>query len=141
MGSLLLLLGCSEPFVMIPGGRLSGTTQPVPESWRFTDAHEDVQLETRPADPYSVNVWVVAVGDDLFVASGRGAESAWARHIAADPNVRLRVGDDIYELRAVEADTKLDRRRFTAALSRKYDDYEPDEEESARAILYRLEPR
>ena len=107
MGSLLLLLGCGEPFVMIPGGRLSGTTKSVPENWRFTDAHEDVQLETRPADPYSVNVWVVAVGDDLFVASGRGAESAWAQHIEADPNVRLRVGDDIYELRAVEADTKL----------------------------------
>ena len=115
--------------------------KPTPSSWDFTDRFEDVQLETRPGDPYSVNIWIVAVGNKLFVAAGGGAESAWAQHIAADPTVRLRVGEDIYLLRAEPTTDPLDRRRFLAAAKRKYDGFEPDPEDADRAILFRLEPR
>ena len=98
--ALLFALGCG-PLVMVPGGELSGTVKPAPSDWSFTDSVETVQLETRPEDPYSVNVWGVAAGDAFYVASGRGESAAWAKHIAADPRVRLRVGEDLYELSAV----------------------------------------
>jgi hypothetical protein len=100
-----------------------------------------VQLETRPSDPYSVNIWGVAMGSDFFVVSGRGMEAAWAQHIEADPNVRLRVGDDVYELRAVRVEATADRDLFLAALSKKYEEFDASEEQPSEATLYRLEAR
>ena len=136
--SLFSLLAC-DPLVMIPGGRLSGDTKPVPASWAFTDAVETVQLETRPGDPYSVNIWGVAAGDDFYVASGK-SDNTWAQAIAADDRVRLRVDGSIYELRAVRDDTTEGRDRFLAAAQAKYD-FEPEPDQAADAVLFRLVAR
>jgi hypothetical protein len=131
-------LACG-PLVMIPGGRLSGTVAPVPDDWSFSDDVETVQLETRPDDPYSVNIWGVAVGDEFYVASGK-SDNAWATHIAADDRVRLRVDESIYELRAVRDDSADGRERFLAAAKAKYD-FEPDPEQTSDAILFKLVAR
>jgi hypothetical protein len=136
---LLLVLGCG-PLVMIPGGSLSGDVQPVPADWSFTDEVETVQLETRPDDPYSVNVWGVGVGDTFYIASGRGIDAAWAEHIEANPNVRLRVGDAIYELAAARTTDPAELDAFLAAAKEKYD-FEPEPEQRETAVLYRLTPR
>ena len=133
--------GCSGPLVMLPGGELSGNVKPVPADWSFSDAFEDVQLETRPGDPYSVNVWGVGVGSQFFIASGRGMDSAWARHISEDPRVRVRIGEDLFELQAVRSEDAGDRERFLQAAKRKYDGFEPDEEQAAEAVLFVLGPR
>jgi len=58
-----------------------------------------MQLETRPENPYSVNLWGVAVNHNMYVASD-GGDSTWARAIDEYPAVRLRINDDIYRLRA-----------------------------------------
>jgi hypothetical protein len=131
-------LACG-PLVMIPGGRLSGTVAPVPDDWSFSDDVETVQLETRPDDPYSVNIWGVAVGDEFYVASGK-SDNAWATHIAADDRVRLRVDESIYELRAVRDDSADGRERFLAAAKAKYD-FEPDPEQTSDATLFKLVAR
>ena len=140
-GLLVLSIGCGGPLAMIPGGKLSGTIQPVPTDWAFSDEFEDVQLETRPSDPYSVTIWGVADGARFYIASGRGLESTWAKHIEADPDVRLRVGENVYELRALRTDDPQDRVRFLAAVKKKYDGFEPDEDQAAAAVLYHLESR
>ena len=129
------LLGCG-PLVMIPGGRLAGDEKPVPADWSFSDAVETVQLETRPADPYSVNIWGVGVGPDFYVASGR-ADNAWARYVLEDPRVRLRIEGSVYVLRAERDDSAEGRERFLAAALAKYD-FEPDPEQASEAILFRL---
>jgi hypothetical protein len=131
------LLGCG-PVVMIPGGALSGPVREPPASWAFTDEVETVQLETRPDAPYSVNIWCVRVGDALFVGGAR--ESTWTRNAAADPEVRLRVDGDVYELRAIEATSDEEAEGFLAAVASKYD-RELDPELRAEAILFRLTPR
>ena len=141
LGLLMFCLGCGSPIVMLPGGSLSGTVVPTPTDWTFTDATETVQLETRPDDPYSVNIWGVAMERDFFIVSGRGMQNAWAQHIEADPRVRLRVGTQIYELWAEVSRDPADRERFLAALSAKYDDFEPDEAEASDALLFRLVAR
>lgn len=137
---LLLLLGtaCGGPIVMIPGGELAGPVEAVPDSWAFSDAHEDVQLETRPDDPYSVNVWGVATGDAFYVAGSD--ENRWAAYIEANPMVRLRIDGSIYELTATATDEEAELDAFLAAVKTKYD-WEPDEEQRAGATLFRLEPR
>jgi hypothetical protein len=141
-GSLLLalaLVGCG-PLVSIPGGELSGDLAPTPTDWAFTDAVSTVQLETRPSDPYSVNVWAVAAEGALYIAAGSGAESAWAGHIQADPRVRLRVEESIYELKAVRTEEEADRTAFLEAAKRKYD-FDPAGEDTESAFLFRLVPR
>ena len=135
-----LCFACGDPIVMLPGGELSGTVKPVPSDWSFSDAVEEVQLETRPDDPYSVNIWGVAVGERFYIASGDGMEAAWAQHIAEDPRVRLRIGEDLDELRAKRARTPRDRDAFRAAAKKKYD-FEPDEEQERDAVIYRLYAR
>lgn len=136
----LLALGCG-PTGPLPGGKLRGElASEVPTDWAFADAVKNVQLETRPSAPYSVNVWGAGIGKFFYLASGEGGESAWAQHILADPDVRLRVGDTIYELRAVRVEDDAQRERFLAALKRKYD-WEPEPEAPEQAWLFRLEPR
>lgn len=101
--AMLAVAGC-EPLFVFAGGRLAGTEQPMPPSWEFTDAIDTVQIETRPADPYSVNVWGAQVDGSFYVAASDAGDAAWARAIEADPRVRLRVGEDIYPLLAVRTE-------------------------------------
>ncbi len=136
---LFMLLGC-DPIVMIPGGRLSGDATAAPSDWGFTDATETFQLETRPADPYSVNIWALTIDDSLYIVAGTGPETTWAQHIENDDRVRLRVEEAIYELRAVRDDSPESRDAFLVAAKAKYD-FEPDGDEADQAILFRLEPR
>jgi hypothetical protein len=136
---LFALVGC-DPIVMIPGGQLSGELTPTPDNWRFTDATDTFQLETRPSDPYSVNVWAIAIDDSIFVVAGSGMETTWAQHIANDDRVRLRVGEAIYELRASEDEAQETREAFLVAAKRKYD-FDSEGEDVDEAMLFRLDPR
>ncbi len=135
----LFLAGCG-PLVMIPGGELSGDVKPPPSDWSFTDEVDNVQLETRPEDPYSVNVWAVAANGEIYIASGGGADAGWAKHIAEDSHVRLRVGDDIYEMKAEQTTDEAELDAFLVAAQAKYD-FEPDPEQREEAVLFRLTPR
>ena len=136
----LLALGC-QPMGPFPGGSLSGEVATgLPGDWSFADEEMTVQLETRPSAPYSVNLWGVGIGDHFYLASGRGGEATWVEHIAEDPNVRLRVGDKIYELVAVRVANETHSERFLEALKSKYD-WEPDPRERDEAWLFRLDPR
>ncbi len=132
-------MGCG-PVWMLPGGSLSGSTRPAPDDWAFSDTVDIVQLETLPSDPYSVNIWGVGVGDRFYVAAGEVASSQWARNIAQDPDVRLKVGDAIYDLRAVRVQDDAEIEACMVALKRKYD-FEPEPEQSAGAAVFRLESR
>jgi len=137
---LLLALVACDPIVMIPGGQLSGEVTPAPDNWAFTDATDTFQLETRPSDPYSVNVWAIAIDDSIYVVAGSGMETTWAQHIANDDRVRLRVGEALYELRASEDKTEESRDTFLAAAKRKYD-FDSEGEDVEEAMLFRLDSR
>jgi hypothetical protein len=139
--ALLFALGCG-PIGPVPGGRLSGQVESsAPTDWSFTDAYDTVQLETGGSDPYSVNVWATSIGGELFIAAGTGAGTKWARNIEADPDVRLRVDDRVYELRAIRVElTPEVQDRFLSAIEKKYD-FERDDEDTNEAWLYRLAGR
>jgi len=137
--TLICLAGCSEPFIVFAGGELSGEVKTPPEEWSELRDEETFQLETRPDDPYSVNIWAVGIGDDAYIGTGPDGTN-WTEHIAADPRVRLRVGNTLYALRAVPV-TDADERR---AVARRYADkygMDPDQNWLADALVYRLERR
>ena len=131
--------GCNGPFVLLPGGALEGSTAATPDSWSFTDEVDTVQLETRPADPYSVNVWVIALGETLYVHAGDN-RTTWVENMEEDPSVRLRIDDSIYELLAARVEDQEEFDRFSDAYERKYG-RRPGNENVAEAYLFRLSAR
>ena len=99
VAAALVLVACSGPFVMFPGGALEGDAQPAPASWASVGEHGTAQLETLPADPYSVNIAYTVMDGVLYVNAG-DTETRWVKNMTTDPNVRLRIDDALYELAA-----------------------------------------
>jgi hypothetical protein len=94
-----LATGCGGPFLIFPGGGLSGeVASERVEDWSFVD-DAFVDLETRPDDPYSVELNYVVRDGQLYIDPAEGRR--WLEYIRADPNVRVRFGDRIYPLKAV----------------------------------------
>jgi hypothetical protein len=91
--SIPFLLACEGPTAVFPGGELAGPFQPAPASFDFARYAGTVQLETRPEDPYSVNIACAVVGDALFVSAGDN-KSRWVENIEANPLVRLRIAGE-----------------------------------------------
>ena len=114
----LALSGCSEPFVTIPGGELSGQESEPPAQW--AEVPDTIQLETRPSDPYSVNVWSVGIGPDLYIATSADGTN-WSGFIAEDDRVRARLRQHVHALRAVPVTDAAERRRVAEAYAAKYE--------------------
>ena len=96
---LLLTLACNGPLLVLPGGALDGEPKPAPADWSFAGDSGMAQLETRPSDPYSVNIAYTILAGQPYVNAG-DTETQWAKNIAKNPDVRLRMDDALYELRA-----------------------------------------
>jgi hypothetical protein len=103
---VLVLLACSGPFGLLPGGGLEGKVQSVPSDWTFAGDYGTAQLETRPEDPYSVNLAYTIVDGTLYINAG-DTETQWVQNMTVNPEVRLRVDGVLYELnadRVIDAD-------------------------------------
>jgi len=106
-----------------------------------------VQVETRGAEPHSVNTWCAALDGKLYVPTSmiRGpknpAEREWVRNVQRDPAVRLRVGDTLYDLVAVRVTDPAELEAARARLEAKYA-LDPAERDPEREIwIFRLEAR
>lgn len=137
--ALLLAAGCSEPFIVFAGGELSGEVAEPPDDWSALRDEETFQLETRPDSPYSVNIWAVGIGRDVYIGTGPDG-TRWSQYIEDDPRVRLRVGNVVYPLLA-EAVTDTDER--VAVATAYADKYGLDQDENwlEEALVFRLDRR
>jgi len=139
---LLLLLaalaaGCGDPIVTLPGGALSGTVTAPPADWSNAAKVKTIQVEFRPSDPYSHNIWGVGIDRDLYIATSSGG-TRWTPFVDADPHVRARIGDSIYELVAVPVTDADERARVAAAYVTKYD-VDPADNWVAEGMIFRLD--
>ncbi len=92
-------VGCNGPFGLLPGGRLQGEASSAPSGWAFAGEYGTIQLETRPEDPYSVNLAFTILKGRLYINAG-DTETQWVKNITANPLVRLRMEGVLYDLRA-----------------------------------------
>ncbi|MEQ8861484.1 MAG: hypothetical protein RIC56_22800 [Pseudomonadales bacterium] len=134
----VLLCGCSD-VIPFSGGVLTGTPAAAPADWTEAARPDVVQLETRPGDPYSVKLWVIGLGPALYVHAGAN-RATWVEHIDDNPDVRLLIGDALYELRAIRVNDPQEFEAFSNAYEIKYG-RRPRNENVAEAYLFRLEAR
>ena len=124
----------------IPGGKLSGATTSAPTDWSAAVPDKRFcEIEARPADPHSIQLECFRWEGGLYVNSHRWAlaswwpVTSWAAVWLDRPDVRVRVGDAIYELRAVRITDAAER---TAVL--KHRGYDPPPE---GILVFRFLPR
>ncbi|MFI5317781.1 MAG: hypothetical protein ACHQ6T_18915 [Myxococcota bacterium] len=107
----LLALSCAVALACgpVPGGSLSGNVTPVPATWsgQVPDGKRICEVEARPEKPHSIQVECFVYAGQLFAQSHRWALASWwpveswAAIWIAHPDVRVRLGDELFELRAV----------------------------------------
>ena len=134
----LLALACGDPFVLLPGGRLDGEVRANPGEKPLPDGYGTGQLETNPADPYSVNLVYTVLDGRIYVNAG-DEERAWTKNLEADPRARLRVDDVIYELRAERVTDRAEIAEFGKAWLGQ-STFRQDPSSFAQVWVYRLVP-
>jgi hypothetical protein len=92
----------------VPGGSLSGKLTPPPSDWSaaLPDGREICEVESRPADPHSIQLECFLYQGGLYVQSHRWVNApwwptrSWALIWVEEPDVRVRLGDSLYEVNA-----------------------------------------
>ena len=135
----MVLAACDGPLVFMAGGELSGTVAEPPATWQFDEDSGLAQLETRPEDPYSINLAYVQLDGRLYIYAG-DTRTAWVEHIAQNPLIRIRVDETIYPLRAVRVNDNDELTKF-AALWASRSMFQRDPMQFDEVWLYRLEAR
>jgi hypothetical protein len=131
-------LACG-PILVMPGGALSGTAESAPSDWAWTDEVSTIQLETRTEDPYSVNIWVVASGNRLYVHAGTN-RAAWVENMEGDPAVRVQIEEKIFELTASRVVAQQEFDAFSDGYEKKYST-RPRHDNVQEVYLFRLVAR
>ncbi len=124
--SLLLLplvvsagLACA-PIGETPGLRLGGSLAPTPDTFAFVQDTEIIQLSAKGMIlPRVVNIWSVGFDDAMYVWSDPG--SGWSERVAQRPeDVRVRIGDRVFAVRAIQVEDPAETARVGAAFQAKY---------------------
>jgi hypothetical protein len=117
------LLAC-EPEDDQPGLWLSGEEiSALPSDWTFTDGYREIAVEV--ATPYlirhSVTIWCAQVDGTLYIGAGDPESKNWPGWVADDPNVRLKIGDQVYSARLDQLSDKAEIAAAESAYLQKYE--------------------
>ncbi|NKB34649.1 MAG: hypothetical protein GKR91_16270 [Pseudomonadales bacterium] len=116
-----------------PGLWLTGEVAAMPVTdWSFTDEHAEIYLQTKTAYliPHSVTVYCASLNGELYLLSayytgGTYPEMrSWNRNIVRDPNIRLKIGDQLFDQTVSYVSDESIRRPVYQALGDKYPDWE-----------------
>ena len=137
--SALALTACSEPFGFASGGELSGELTEPPAVWAFEEDSALAQLETNPDEPYSINLVYVQLNGNLYAYAG-DTRTNWVQNIERNPDVKIRIGDAIYPLRAVRVPAGEELTAFAKVWAER-SIFQRDPMQFEEVWLYRLESR
>jgi len=133
----MLVIGCG-PIGPFSGGRLSGEQASWPGDWNAAASATQIQLETDPDDPHSVNLWVVVLEGEAFIVTSLlvgtqvPTERAWVRNIASDPRIRIRVDGIVYPARLHALEDSAQIANVFEAFRAKYPQLKESRAEGAR---------
>jgi hypothetical protein len=137
--TIALTIACSiDPSDERPGLGLSGEVyQQRVEDWAFTSDADEIFIETVTSYwiPHSVTAWCVTVGNELYISADYADKKSWVANVAQDPNIRLKIGDKVYEQRLVPVTDVATIASIDSGFVRKYD-YEEEEAEDDLTVGY-----
>ena len=139
VAGVLLLSSCEGPLPFMAGGKLTGTESDAPVRWLLEADSAVAQLETRPENPYSINLTYVQSDGRFYIYAG-DTRTNWVSHIEDNPLVRIRVDDTVYSARAERVQGGAEFSRF-AAIWANLSVFQRDPLAFEEVWLYRLEPR
>ena len=128
------------PVGPIPGGAFRGPVDP-DQRPDWSSLPKVIELEIRPAKPWSLSVWNVVIDGELYVPSAVGARRRWTAVAFAEPLVRVRANGRIYERRIERVTDPALRRRVGQAVAARYGATPPPEPEQDTTWYFRLGPR
>jgi len=121
------------------GGALEGEVEPSPADWSFAGDYGTVQLETRHEEAYSVNVAFTVIEGGLYINAG-DTETQWVKNMTQNPQVRLRMAEVLYELRAERVTSAFEIATFGKAWTDQ-SIFRRDPSKLDEVWIYRLVPR
>jgi Uncharacterized protein conserved in bacteria (DUF2255) len=118
----LALVGCVDPSDRRPGTRLSGDVAALPPDWTLSAAHQEIAVEVSGflGLPHSVTIWCATLDGALFIGARDPESKRWPAWADADPNVRLKIGESVYEVRLTKLDDAATIERLQAEFAAKY---------------------
>jgi hypothetical protein len=122
--AIALILGACDPQDRRPGLWLTGEVADVaPGDWSFSDEHGEIALEvaTPYLIPHSVTIWCAQVDGTLYVAAAAPEEKNWPGWVADDPDVRLKIGDTVYDATLAELEDAAEIQAVRGAYAGKYE--------------------
>ena len=101
---LVVYLNRTDPWAQLPGKRITGeeVTERI-DDWSFMAPSTRVILEVRPSDPYSLYIRAYQHKGVLFLNS-ISPENRWTQFLLEEPNLRLKVENKIYKVRATQVE-------------------------------------
>lgn len=116
----------SNPIGPIAGKALTGELSTSRVDWTLCNKHDEVAIESRSEAPYSVLTWCFVHKGNMYIPAFYGGTKAWSHFAAADPNVRIKMGDTIYEAKAkrITNYTSTPFSDFMNSLAEKYPTFE-----------------
>jgi hypothetical protein len=135
---------CIDPADQRPGLRLGGeVATELPADWRFTDEHKEIAIEvaTPYLIPHSVTIWCATEGQGLYVAARDPDEKRWPGWVAEDPNVRLKIGEQVYEASLSVIGDSGQLAKLRRAYAAKYELPDPPPDGGPPLRYWRVEPR
>ena len=87
---------------------LKGDVASFPADWSFADKYQTIMVETHPwyLIPHSVNIFFVTYKGNLYLHADYDpggkfpSGKSWTAAIARNPNVRLKLGDQVFDCKA-----------------------------------------
>ena len=119
---VVLTLGACEPQDARPGLWLRGELQPYPADWSFTDEHLEIAIQVAAPYflPHSITIICASFEGDLYVAAYRPETKNWPAWVTEDPNVVLKIGENLYEASLTRVEDPLAIANTLGAYASKY---------------------
>lgn len=123
-----------------PGLWLKGevVTTPVTD-WSFTNEFKTIKIQTETPImlPYSVSIWCAVYNNNLYITSYRGRR--WVEDIVSNPQVRLKIGDQLFERKLALVEDTGEKRAVLQAKWQKYPEWKMPKVETA--AVFRVLPQ
>ncbi len=120
---VVVSLGCIDPQDRRPGLKLAGNVvEAIPSDWNFTHAYKQIAIEVKTPYllPHSVTIWCAVADGRLYVAARDPDSKRWPGWVDRAPDVRLGIGESVYEVRLARLEDANQVERVRRAYARKY---------------------